>query len=113
MKLLSYDELRPKKGIPYSKVHLWRLERDGKFPKRVPLGESRHGWLESEIDDWLLERMATRNVTPRERDRLDTKLILTPVPGKKTPASCQAEPSEERKKRCLTSQGGRAPQAGI
>jgi len=112
MKLLSYDELR-KKGIPYTKVHLWRLERDGKFPKRVPLGESRHGWLESEIDDWLLERMATRNVTPRERDRLDTKLVLTPAPGKKTPASCQAEPSEERKKRCLTSQRGRAPQAGI
>jgi len=28
----------------------------------VRLGESRHGWLESEIDDWVLERMAARNV---------------------------------------------------
>jgi prophage regulatory protein len=61
MRLLSSDELRPLKGIPYSKVHLWRLEREQRFPKRVPLGESRHGWIESEIDDWLLERMASRN----------------------------------------------------
>jgi prophage regulatory protein len=62
VRLLSYDELRPQKGIPYSKVHLWRLEREGKFPRRVQLGENRHGWLESEIDDWVLERMAARNV---------------------------------------------------
>ena len=62
MRLLSYDELRSQMGIPYSKVHLWRLEREGKFPRRVRLGESRHGWLESEIDDWVLERMAARNV---------------------------------------------------
>ena len=62
MRILSFDELRTLKGVPYSKVHLWRLEREGKFPKRVPLGASRHGWLESEIDDWLLERMASRNV---------------------------------------------------
>jgi prophage regulatory protein len=61
VRLLSYDELRPQKGIPYSKVHIWRLEREGKFPKRVPFGESRHGWVESEIDDWLLERIASRN----------------------------------------------------
>ncbi len=61
MKLLSYDELRPHKGIPYSKVHIWRLEREGKFPKRVPLGASRHGWIETEIDDWIIERMALRH----------------------------------------------------
>jgi predicted DNA-binding transcriptional regulator AlpA len=38
MRILSYDELRPLKGISFSKVHLWRLERADKFPKRVPLG---------------------------------------------------------------------------
>jgi prophage regulatory protein len=62
MRILSFEDLQSEKGIPYSKVHLWRLERDRKFPKRVQLGQSRHGWLESEIDDWLLERMAARNV---------------------------------------------------
>jgi prophage regulatory protein len=49
------------KGIPYSKVHIWRLEREGKFPKRVPLGESRHGWVDTEIDEWITKRMASRN----------------------------------------------------
>ena len=62
VRILSFEDLRSEKGIPYSKVHLWRLEREGKFPKRVRLGENRHGWLESEIDDWLLERMASRIV---------------------------------------------------
>jgi len=61
MRLLSYDELRPLKGIPYSKVHLWRLEGEQRFPKRVPLGKSRHGWIEAEIDEWLSQRAASRN----------------------------------------------------
>lgn len=60
MKILSFDDLKSQKGIGYSKVHLWRLERDGKFPKRVPLGEARHGWLDAEIDAWLTAKMATR-----------------------------------------------------
>ena len=34
VRILSFEDLRSEKGIPYSKVHLWRLERDGKFPKR-------------------------------------------------------------------------------
>jgi prophage regulatory protein len=61
MKILNYDDLKTLKGIPYSKVHLWRLERGGKFPKRVPLGQSRHGWLDSEIDEWITSRMAKRD----------------------------------------------------
>jgi len=59
MKILSYDDLRTEKGIAYSRVHLWRFERDGKFPKRVPLGQSRHGWV------WLLAKMADADM-PRE-----------------------------------------------
>jgi len=65
MKILSYDDLRTEKGIAYSRVHLWRFERDGKFPKRVPLGQSRHGWVDNEVDDWLLAKMADADM-PRE-----------------------------------------------
>lgn len=61
MRILSFDELRTLKGISYSKVHLWRLERDKKFPRRVPLGAARHGWSENEINDWLEGRMALRD----------------------------------------------------
>lgn len=61
MKILPYEDLRPKKGIVYSKAHLWRLEREGRFPKRVPLGPARHGWADHEIDDWIAARMAERD----------------------------------------------------
>jgi prophage regulatory protein len=61
MKILSYADLRSERGIQFSKVHLWRLERAGKFPKRVPLGAARHGWLETEIDEWILARLAERD----------------------------------------------------
>lgn len=61
MKLLSYDDLKPEKGIGYSKVQLWRLEKAGEFPKRVPLGRGRHGWLDSELDAWIAARVAARD----------------------------------------------------
>jgi prophage regulatory protein len=67
MKVLTYDDLRLQKGISYSKVQLWRLERQNKFPKRVPLGPGRHGWLDSEIDEWIMARAA-------ERDRKEAAL---------------------------------------
>lgn len=64
MKLLSYDELKAVKGIIYSKVQLWRLEKAGRFPKRIPLGAARHAWAEHEIDSWIDERMRERGSTP-------------------------------------------------
>ena len=61
MKLLSYDDLKSVKGIQYSKVQLWRLERQRKFPKRVPVGPGRHAWAEHELDAWIAERIRARD----------------------------------------------------
>jgi prophage regulatory protein len=60
MRILTYEDLRDAKGVPYSKAHLWRLERAGRFPKRVPIGAARHGWIDQEIDDWIQARAAER-----------------------------------------------------
>ena len=60
MRVLSYSDLISEKGIRFSKVWLWRLERDGKFPKRVKLAEKRYGWLADEIESWLKARSASR-----------------------------------------------------
>ena len=57
MKLLDYQDLRAK-GIKYSRVHLWRLEAAGKFPKRVRLSPARHGWVEDEVEDYLEQLVA-------------------------------------------------------
>jgi prophage regulatory protein len=60
MRILSYEDLRDVKGVPFSKTHLWRLEREGRFPKRVPIGAARHGWIDQEIDAWIEQRAAAR-----------------------------------------------------
>ena len=53
-------------GVAYSRPTLWRLEREGKFPKRVKLGTSgrrggRVSWLYGEIVDHVSELAAARN----------------------------------------------------
>jgi prophage regulatory protein len=49
------------KGIPYSNVHLLRMEREGRFPRRLRLGENRVAYLEAEVDAWLKARLDARD----------------------------------------------------
>ena len=58
MRILS--KLQVKELVLYSPQHIARLEKAGQFPKRVPLGPNRVGWVESEVLDWLQERLAQR-----------------------------------------------------
>ena len=58
MKILSKKALR--ELVLYSPQHIARLEKAGKFPKRVKLGENRVGWVEQEVLDWLDERLILR-----------------------------------------------------
>ena len=46
--------------VPYSLSHIWRLERQGLFPKRVHLGANRIAWVATEIEDWLSSKLAER-----------------------------------------------------
>lgn len=59
MKLLDDDGLA-EKGIPHGRVQRWRLIKVGKFPKPVKVG-SRNAWLESEIDQWIADRIVERD----------------------------------------------------
>ena len=59
-RVVSKKELRTVCGIPYSPQHIARLESVGKFPKRIQLGQNRVAWLQSEIEEWLDERIAKR-----------------------------------------------------
>jgi prophage regulatory protein len=60
MTLLRFPDLKTQKSIPFTRVHLARLERDGKFPKRVALGANSVAWIESEIDQYIADRIAAR-----------------------------------------------------
>ena len=59
-RLIPYSALADK-CIYYSKPQLWRLEKAGKFPKRVKLGSYRYGWIESEIDHYIAQKIAERD----------------------------------------------------
>jgi len=39
-----------------SKSTRWRLERDGKFPRRRQLSRRSVGWVSSEIEEWIKSR---------------------------------------------------------
>jgi len=60
MKVLNKRELREKTTI--SIQHITRLEKAGRFPKRVQLTQNRVAWVESEVDDWLNARIAERTL---------------------------------------------------
>lgn len=46
--------------VPYSPQHILRLEKDGKFPLRIPIGPNKNGWFLSEIIAWIEEKAAKR-----------------------------------------------------
>ena len=46
----------------FSKTHVYRLIRAGRFPRSVPLGPGRVAFLESEIENWMAARVAERGV---------------------------------------------------
>jgi prophage regulatory protein len=64
MRILSKKDLRPL--VLYSPAHIDRLEKAGRFPKRVQLGPCRVGWVESEVLEWLRERITQRDASTSE-----------------------------------------------
>ena len=60
-KLLLEKEVRAKTRL--SGATLWRLERAGKFPRRIKIGTKRVAWSEDEVDRY------TPTASPAERRR--------------------------------------------
>jgi prophage regulatory protein len=52
-RLIGERECRERSGL--SRAHRWRLERDGRFPRRVRLGPRTVRWRLSEILSWIAE----------------------------------------------------------
>ena len=46
-----------KARVALSRSSIYARIADGSFPKSVPLGSRAVGWIESEIDDWIKERI--------------------------------------------------------
>jgi predicted DNA-binding transcriptional regulator AlpA len=52
-RLLSKGEVLDKIGVTYPTI--WKLMRDGAFPRPVVIGSTggKNAWLESEVDAWI------------------------------------------------------------
>jgi prophage regulatory protein len=59
-RLLTFADLKAR-GIPWTRMHVGRLEAAGKFPQHIDLGENSIAWFEEEIDDFLEEKAAKRD----------------------------------------------------
>ena len=66
--LLSPDRL-PDKGITLGNDQRKALEDKGRFPKRVPITDRTHAYVESEIDDWIAQRPSGASLPIRFRHR--------------------------------------------
>ena len=60
-RFVRFGRLKPDYGIDYSRMHVDRLEKAGRFPKRVQLGPNSVAWVEDEIIAWQAERIAARD----------------------------------------------------
>lgn len=62
MSFIPFDQL-PALGVPeYSKAQIRRLEKAGRFPRRVQLGGGhKYFWIKSEIEEWIAEKIAERD----------------------------------------------------
>ena len=64
--ILRLPEVENRTG--YKRSSIYQKARDGEFPKPIPLGARAVGWLESEIEQWISERVEkARANTPRRR----------------------------------------------
>jgi len=63
--VLRFDEVRQKTGL--CRAHVHALAAQGRFPKPLKLvpGGRASGWLLSEIENWIAERIADRDSGPR------------------------------------------------
>ena len=53
-RILSVEELLER--IPLDRSTLWRMARDGRFPRPLQLTPSRIGWRWTSILEWLADR---------------------------------------------------------
>jgi prophage regulatory protein len=53
--------------VNVSPTTLWRMEKAGRFPRRISLGPNSAGWLASEVEAWFANLTKNRDTAPRIR----------------------------------------------
>ena len=58
IRFVRLPEVMARTGLSRSTIYV--MVAAGRFPKPVPLGARAVGWIESELDEWVRERIAKR-----------------------------------------------------
>jgi prophage regulatory protein len=58
-RLLRRPMVRERTGL--SDQQIYEGIKNGTFPKQVPVGQATVGWVESEVDAWIQNRIALRD----------------------------------------------------
>lgn len=66
LRIITKKELR--ELVPYTPQHIHRLEKAGRFPKRLQLGPNRVGWRLTDIEDWINGRQPAVSTQPADDD---------------------------------------------
>ncbi|MBM7456371.1 prophage regulatory protein [Oceanisphaera litoralis] len=59
MKLIKIKDVMDYTGLARSTIY--KFISEDTFPKPVPLGERAVAWVENEIQDWIIDRIAQRD----------------------------------------------------
>lgn len=57
-RIIRKPELFSRIGL--SDATIWRMEKSGKFPRRLKLGGNSVGWLDHEVEAWFKHKAAER-----------------------------------------------------
>ena len=74
-RVITRRELR--RLVPYTPQHILRLERQGKFPKRIKLVEGRVGWWLPDVLAWREQKSREGSGTVAARIRKHVAKVLT------------------------------------
>lgn len=59
MKFMRLKEVMEMTGL--ARATVYKYVANNQFPKSIPLGDRAVAWLDSEVEDWMLERLAERD----------------------------------------------------
>lgn len=61
IRLIRRKEVQAKTGLGASSIYA--MMQQGMFPKAVNISERRVAWIESDVDQWINERIASHKAT--------------------------------------------------
>ena len=57
-KFIRLNQVKEKTGL--SRSSIYQFIKEGKFPAQVKLGQRAAAWVDSEVEDWINDRISNR-----------------------------------------------------